>query len=254
MGERRVSMLGSGGQREDGSASNCRPFRSARWNWGTKERLCRHNQLSECMPELRRAACWVSKDNERLGRPLFFIVEGAACSSPTAKEGLCQLVCRFQGGTKCPLVCSEASVVVAAFEGAPCCSAALAGSAGERKRTLILFLHCDCTRAADEGAVAVISRAAVAPILVLTSHPSGETAKRREREKSSALRGLVSCAPPSAATPAAFQLSVTVILTRHEKKSARETRCRKKKPSESPEKTIRSREQKAKSVRPTTPV
>ena len=117
---------------------------SARRNWGTKQRLCQLNQLSEFMIDLTDATCWESGVDKRLGRALFLKVEGSACSTPTSKQRLDQLGCRSQSGTDCSVVSSEASVLVAVFERAACCSVEPAGGVGERKWALIIALRCVC--------------------------------------------------------------------------------------------------------------
>ena len=60
--------------------------------------------------------------------------------TPTAKEGLDRLRCRSQSGTNCSVVSSEASVLVAVFKRAACCSVESAEGVGEWKRALIISL------------------------------------------------------------------------------------------------------------------
>ena len=62
--------------------------------------------------------------------------------TPTPKEGLDRLRCRSQRGTNCSVVSSEASILVAVFERAACCSVESAEGVGEWKRALIISLRC----------------------------------------------------------------------------------------------------------------
>ena len=117
---------------------------SARWNWGTEERLCQLYQLLEFVQKPTDATCWESGVDKTLGRALLLVVEGSACSTSTAKGGVDQLGCRSSSGTNCSVVASEARVLVAVFERAACCSVESPGGVARRKRALIISLRCAC--------------------------------------------------------------------------------------------------------------
>ena len=120
-------MLGPDRQRAAGSASNSRQFSTLELGY---RRLCQLNQLSEFVPEVTDATCWESGVVKRLGRALFLVMEGSACSTPTAKGGLDQLGCRSPSGTIKSVISSGANVLIAVFERAACCSVESAGGVG----------------------------------------------------------------------------------------------------------------------------
>ena len=76
------------------------------------------------------------------GSSTIFYSGRSSMLTPTAKEGLDRLRCRSLSETNCSVVSSEASVLVAVFERAACCSVESAEGVGEWKRALIISLRC----------------------------------------------------------------------------------------------------------------